>query len=259
MTAVPPEAWGVCPVLFSGWGMSVPSYPVFMLLAILLPCYLIWKNVKYMKFADDRMFFVVIAALVGGIIGAKVPVWLVNWKEIVQSFPDVRLLLSGRTIVGGLIGGTLAVEWMKKGLGVRSRTGNVLAAPLALGIAIGRLGCFFQGCCFGKQTTLPWGVDFGDGTLRHPTQIYEALFCLILFFVLNAFQKRVRTPGILFASFILFYFLFRFFEEFLRAGHPLYHGLTSFQWVSLAVVGHALYFRFVRDGSYFKKHSRINS
>ncbi len=244
MTAVPSEPWGVCPVLFDGWGMQLPAYPVFMLLAILIPCILIWRNVKKMKPADDRMFFVVIAALVGGVIGAKLPVWVVHWREIVGAFPDIRLLLSGRTIVGGLIGGTLAVEWMKKKIGVKTRTGNVLAAPIALGIAIGRLGCFFQGCCFGKPTTFSWGVDFGDGILRHPVQLYEAAFCLILFFVLSAFQKRAKRPGILFAVFILLYFSFRFFEEFWRAVHPLYFGLTSFQWVSIAVVAYVLYARF---------------
>jgi len=249
------DHWGVCPVLFQFREVSFPAYPFFLSLAVMTALFFIWNNIKRSQPVDERLFFVVIAALAGGVAGAKLPVWIMNWQEIVRSFPDVRLLLSGRTIVGGLIGGTLAVEWMKKRLGVRSRTGNVLAAPLALGIAIGRLGCFFQGCCFGKPTTLPWGVDFGDGILRHPTQLYESLFCLILFFVLTAFQKRVRTPGILFAVFMLFYFLFRFFEEFLRNGHPLYHGLTSFQWVSLAVVGYVLYFRFIRDGSYFKEHS----
>ncbi len=243
MTQASAGHWGVCPVVFQFQAVSVPAYPFFLLLAVVAASFFVWKNIKRTKPVDERLFFVVIAALAGGVAGAKLPVWIMNWREIVQSFPDVRLILSGRTIVGGLIGGTLAVEWMKKKLGIRFRTGNVLAAPLALGIAIGRLGCFFQGCCFGKPTTLPWGVDFGDGILRHPTQIYEALFCLILFFGLTAFQKRVRTPGILFAVFILLYFSFRFFEEFLRAVHPLYYGLTSFQWVSIGVVVYVFYTR----------------
>ena len=87
-----------------------------------------------------------------------------------------RLLLGGKTIVGGLVGGLIAVESVKRLRGIRVATGDLLALPLVLGIAIGRIGCFLSGLedqSYGIATGLPWGVDFGDGIARHPTQLYE--------------------------------------------------------------------------------------
>ena len=81
--------------------------------------------------------------------------------------------------VGGLIGGLIAVEWTKRWLRVTIPTGDLLVVPLVAGIAIGRIGCFLTGLAdrtYGLATGLPWGVDFGDGVLRHPTQIYEIVF-----------------------------------------------------------------------------------
>ena len=93
---------------------------------------------------------------------------------------DAVYLMSGKTIVGGLIGGLFAVEWVKRQIGEKSSTGDLFAAPIALGVAIGRIGCFLGGLpdgTYGTPTSLPWGVDFGDGIPRHPTQLYESDFC----------------------------------------------------------------------------------
>src|SRR5581483_2391058 len=106
--------------------------------------------------------------------------------------------------VGALAFGLLFVELLKKYIGVSQSTGDLYAIPLCLGIAIGRIGCFLTGLSdntYGKRTSLPWAVDFGDGVPRHPTQLYETLFLLalipILCFVLLSISKRkdqsVRT------------------------------------------------------------------
>ncbi len=94
---------------------------------------------------------------------------------------DPAVWLSGRTIVGGIIGGVAAVWLVKRRLGIKQRLGNYLVPSLALGIFFGRIGCFLAGCSYGVATRLPWGVDFGDGVLRNPTQLYEALFVLAIF------------------------------------------------------------------------------
>ncbi|HSV43188.1 MAG TPA: prolipoprotein diacylglyceryl transferase family protein, partial [Candidatus Bathyarchaeia archaeon] len=91
-----------------------------------------------------------------------------------------------------------------------------------------------------------WGVDFGDHILRHPTQLYEAVFCLGLFFFLKKEEGKFPKDGMLFAYFLFAYFAFRFFEEFLRAGSPLYVGLTSFQWVSGLLLFYVFYTRMRR-------------
>src|SRR4029450_6126480 len=73
-----------------------------------------------------------------------------------------------------------AVELTKLVLHIHVKTGDTFALPLALALAVGRFGCFFNGCCFGQPSNLPWAVDFGDGIRRHPTQLYEVLFHLTM-------------------------------------------------------------------------------
>jgi phosphatidylglycerol:prolipoprotein diacylglycerol transferase len=92
-------------------------------------------------------------------------------------------LMGGKTIVGALIFGLISVELMKRYIGVRQSTGDLYAIPLALGIAIGRIGCFLTGLSdntYGTPTTLPWAINFGDGIPRHPTQLYEIVFLMLL-------------------------------------------------------------------------------
>jgi hypothetical protein len=91
--------------------------------------------------------------------------------------------MGGKTIVGALIFGLISVELIKRYIGVRQSTGDLYAIPLALGIAIGRIGCFLTGLSdntYGTPTNLPWAINFGDNILRHPTQLYEIIFLLLL-------------------------------------------------------------------------------
>jgi len=91
--------------------------------------------------------------------------------------------MGGKTIAGALIGGLIAVELMKRYIGLHQSTGDLYVVPLALGIAIGRIGCFLTGLSdntYGTPTNLPWAVNFGDGIPRHPTQLYEIAFLLAL-------------------------------------------------------------------------------
>src|SRR6185312_14251999 len=101
-----------------------------------------------------------------------------------------------------------AVEIVKRFLAIRSRTGDLFAVPLCVGIAIGRIGCFFAGLAddtYGKPTSLPWGVNFGDGIPRHPTQLYEVLFLLVLGVILFRWNAKPHTNGVIFRAFMAAY------------------------------------------------------
>lgn len=90
-------------------------------------------------------------------------------------------MLQGKTVVGAMIGAVAGVELTKKVIGVKKSAGDAFVYPLILGTAIGRIGCFLTGLSdktYGTPTTLPWGFDFGDGILRHPTQLYEITFLI---------------------------------------------------------------------------------
>jgi phosphatidylglycerol---prolipoprotein diacylglyceryl transferase len=113
----------------------------------------------------------------------------------------------------------------------------LFAVPLCVGIAIGRLGCFFAGLAddtYGKATTLPWGVDFGDGVRRHPTQLYEFLFLAVLACVLWRWEKRPHGEGQVFRGFMAAYLGWRLVIDFLKP-QPLVAGMNWIQWA--CVVG----------------------
>jgi phosphatidylglycerol---prolipoprotein diacylglyceryl transferase len=237
-TAGLPATWGVRPVLFHLGPLAIPSYEVLVLLGLLAGFALLWWDGRRQP-RDGRLMSIVVAALVGAALGARLLEWAFNPLVTLAHLADGAALIAGRTVIGGFLGGAVAVWLVKRRLGVVGRRGNLLAAPIALGLCIGRVGCFLRGCCFGTETALPWGVDFGDGVARHPTQLYEAAFALVALVTLRALAGRVTTPGRLFSGFMVAYFGFRFAEEVVRAGpHPLF-GLSFYQMA--CVVGVALF------------------
>lgn len=175
---------------------------------------------------------IVTAAIVGAAVGSKLLSWLEDPVALFSHPHLLDYLASGRTIVGGLLGGTLAVEWIKSKTGVRHRTGDLFALPLTLAIATGRIGCFMAGLTdhtYGFQTALPWGVDFGDGIARHPTQIYEMLFMLLLAIWIKHLKSIPHREGDLFRTFLVGYLAFRFAVDFLKPD-ARFAGLTAIQW-----------------------------
>ena len=217
------------------FGIDLPSYELFVSLALIAGVAVYYYESRRVKKDNERSFYLAFAALLGGAIGAKIPHWIMNYQLIIESWPDVYPLLAGRTIVGGLIGGTLAVYLTRKKLGIKHRHGNLFAPAGAIGIAIGRIGCFLRGCCYGTETNLPWGVDFGDSIMRHPTQIYESIFALGMF-VYFQFTKKKAKPGYQFWQLLVFYFSYRFLSEFIRTEPKMFLDLTSFQYVSLLML-----------------------
>ena len=190
---------------------------------------------KEKKNSNDS-FYIIISSLIGGAIGAKLPLLFIYWREIFFSPNGFLILLYGKTILGALIGGTLGVLLVKNRLNIKSKLGNIIAPSIAIGVAIGRIGCFLRGCCYGKPTSLPWGVNFGDGILRHPTQLYESIFMFGMFFFLIYKKKQNPAPGSLFKILIISYFTFRFFLEFLRVEQVAFLGLTYFQYICILCV-----------------------
>lgn len=132
---------------------------------------------------------------------------------------DVVYLMSGKTIVGGLVRGLLTVELVKRIIGEKVSTGDLFAATIALGLAIGRMGCFLGGLSddtYGTPTSLACGIDFGDGVQRHPTQLCESIFALGLFFFLWRMMKRRHQKGDVFKAFMVTYAPWRLAIDYLK-------------------------------------------
>ena len=197
------------------------------------------------------------AAFAGGTLGSKLLFWMEDPHLTMQHLHDPAYLIGGKTIVGGLLGGVFAVEMMKRYIGFRESTGDLLAVPIAAGLSIGRIGCFLTGLTdntYGTPTTLPWGVDFGDGVHRHPTQVYEIVFLLALIPILLAVQNAIRKPptnkqraptpfrpGDAFKMFMASYLVFRFLCDFIKPYPAVFLGLGTIQLA--CVFGFLYYFR----------------
>jgi prolipoprotein diacylglyceryltransferase len=188
--------------------------------------------------ATEQRWGLIAAAIVGAAIGGKVLNWFVNPALFLRNWNNPYFLMSGKTVVGGLIGGLFAVEWAKRMLGVKRRTGDLFAIPLCAGIAIGRIGCFLAGLrddTYGVETTLPWGVDFGDGVARHPVQVYEIVWLGLIASWLWSLSQGPHREGDLFKTFMVAYFAFRLIVEFIKPGAPI-SGLTAIQWACAAML-----------------------
>jgi prolipoprotein diacylglyceryltransferase len=153
----------------------------------------------------------------------------------------------GRSIEGAIAGAVIAIEALKWRTGVQGSTGLRFVAPLAAAIAVGRLGCFFAGLddmTYGTPTTLPWGVDFGDGVARHPVQLYEAaamaIFLAVFLLLLRRGTETLRRTG--FYAFVAVYAVQRFAWEFWKPYATIIGPLNLFHLLSLALVAYALVF-----------------
>jgi prolipoprotein diacylglyceryltransferase len=150
-----------------------------------------------------------------------------------------------RSIEGAVAGGILAVELFKRSTGIRARTGARFALPLAVGVAVGRIGCFFGGLddfTYGTPTALLWGYDFGDGVLRHPVQLYEsaAMAAFAAVYVQRALRndRFVIDNGFYLA--VGFYGAQRFVWEFFKPYGALIGPFTLFHILSAAIFVYAV-------------------
>lgn len=196
-----------------------------------------WLSRLGLRFPSQSFDLPYIAALV---FGAGLGAYL---------FGSANLWLSGqsgiaRSVEGALAGGIVAVELYKWSAGITVRTGARFALPLALGIAIGRLGCYFAGLddfTYGTPTALPWAHDFGDGVLRHPVQLYEsaAMGAFALLYVLAVLNRNafVLTNG--FYLLLGYYGAQRFLWEFLKPYGALIGPFTLFHLLSLSILLYA--------------------
>lgn len=166
------------------------------------------------------------------------------------AFGTLNLYLVGhggiaKSMLGGVFGAIVAAEVFKHFAGIRQSTGLYFVPGLIMLIAVGRVGCFLAGLpdfTYGVATSLPWGVDFGDGIKRHPVQLYETLTMLIFLAVLLLSYPRQpvfwQRQG--FYVFVLVYAGQRFAWEFIKPYPPVLAGLNLFHWISLVLLVYAL-------------------
>ena len=212
------------------------GYASIILAALLAAFFVARRTQKSLQLQPLEKFGIGLGAFIGAMIGAKLPFLFDNWETFLNG---AAWFSDGKTILTGLVGGYLGVETAKWAIGIKTRTGDTFVLPVAVAIAIGRLGCFYAGCCYGQPTTLPWGVVFRsvDEISRHPTQLYETLFHLSAAAVFWWLAARNRFTGQRVKLYIICYAVYRFFSEWLRPEARIYGFLTGYQLASLAIIG----------------------
>jgi phosphatidylglycerol:prolipoprotein diacylglycerol transferase len=227
------------PTLFEIGSLKVPSYAFFVALAFVAALWIRHIEKRRLGWQEDRrQRWVGVGALVGAVIGSKVGMILfVPWTDYTEMWSKVFSLdFSGKTVVGGLIGGYIGVEITKKIVGIKHSTGDAFAVALPVAQGIGRIGCFFNGCCYGAAVQLNWSVNM-HGASRHPAQLYEAALDFLLAALLFALRKKDWPRGTLFRLYLVGYAVIRFGVEFFR-GDPawLLGPFKAVQWVALAAI-----------------------
>ena len=175
--------------------------------------------------SDRARLDVIVGAAIGAALGSRLLAWLAT--------PEAAFL-SGKTIVGGLLGGLIGVEVTKKVRGITTRTGDLFVLPLIAAMCIGRIGCFLAGPIdhtAGLPSSLPWAIAMGDAVPRHPVALYEIAFLLLL----APIAERFRAPGVKFRVFLASYLAFRLVIDFFKPEpQSIAGGLTAIQWACVA-------------------------
>ncbi|MBC3759860.1 prolipoprotein diacylglyceryl transferase [Hyunsoonleella sp. SJ7] len=231
------------PQLF-GYTINVHLILEYLAFFVAFRYYVVLRRKSSDRISSNNRLSIILGAALGALIGSRVvgflenPVFPVSQENLIQ-------LLNTKTIMGGLFGGLLGVELMKKYIGETQSSGDLFTFPIILGIFIGRIGCFLSGTnefTYGKETSFFTGMDLGDGLLRHPTSLYELVFLVLLFFGLKQLQNKATLKnGDLFKWFMILYFGFRFCIEFLKPNVFFVFGLSTIQ--ILCVVCWGYYWR----------------
>ncbi|CAN5155232.1 prolipoprotein diacylglyceryl transferase [soil metagenome] len=224
-----------------GW-LSVPVHGLFVALGVFAATVVFAYEARRRGAVDEQSVVAVAGALIGGAIGMRLSGWARHLDLSANPNLAQAWQFGSKSILGGLVGAYLGVLIAKRIGGYRGKTGDLFAPAVALGMAIGRIGCYLTEAP-GRPTSLPWGVHAPvttpecpgcvAGLAMHPSFLYEIVFQLTAFVVLMMLRSKIDRPGELFVLYIASYALFRFFVEFFRANETVWLDLTRPQWLLL--------------------------
>lgn len=234
------------PRLFHLGSFYVPTYGVLVATGVLVGLWISVRNSQKIGIKAENAWDFGIAVVLAGIVGSKLLYILVDWRSYAAHPRDIfslSTLQAGGVFSGGLIGAFVVAWWfLRKHAMPALATCDAFSPGLAMGHAIGRLGCFAAGCCYGKPTSHFWGVTFTNpiaaqyvGTplnqALEPTQLFESAAELIIFFILSWMFVRRKFDGQVFGAYLFLYGIARFFLEFIRddpgRGGPYLGGILS--------------------------------
>ena len=250
-------ARSMIPILFHIGPIPVYSFGAFMALAAIAAALIVQFELKRTGYNPEIASTMVLAAAIGGLVGARLLFIVENWHDFLRSPMSYIATGAGFTWYGGFIGGALAASWVAwKNKIPWHRAVDCAAPALAAGYGIGRIGCHVAGDGdWGAVTDVPWavaytnaivgwvdpntGIPYPPGTRVHPTPIYEFIQSTIIFAILWALRKKGYPPGSMFWSYLILAGLARAMVEVWRINPPVALGMSEAQWfgLALAVIG----------------------
>lgn len=267
------------PELFRIGSFPINTYGVFLALAFLCAILVTVKLAERDGLPRDRIYDLCLWMLLASLVGSKVLMLFTEpeYRDNPLALVSLDFLRSGGVFYGGLIGAVVAGYFLMKRYKLPWwKTADACAPGIAVGNFFGRQGCFSAGCCWGKPTTLPWGVKFTElgheitgvptDTYLHPTQLYESFAMLLVFFFLLWLHKRKRFNGQVVLAYALLYSIIRFSIEFVRddprgdiLGLTTLTGLSTSQLISLVVGIAALVILIIRRRPSLKPRENTDS
>jgi phosphatidylglycerol:prolipoprotein diacylglycerol transferase len=218
------------PVLFELGPATIYTYGVLLAAAYLLGLKLAMVRAKARGLDQARVMDLGIYIIISALIGAKLLLVVTDFRTFISDPSElITLARSGGVFYGGLILAVAVALWYIRKVGLPTwTTCDVFAPGIALGHVVGRFGCFFAGCCWGKPTDVPWAITFTNpyaaanvgtplGIPLHPTQLYDAGAEALILAILLLTERRGKTyPGRTFWLYMLLYAVSRFIIEFYR-------------------------------------------
>ncbi|MBX3062900.1 MAG: prolipoprotein diacylglyceryl transferase [Anaerolineae bacterium] len=249
------------PILYENGPVIIYTHDFFTVIGLLVGLALYYHELHKRDMLEWRIFWISIAAVFGAGVGCRL---LTAWEHpaYYSTFDDVPFSYfvahSGKTIIGGIVGGYVGIVLSKRYLHYTKSTGDCYAAAIALATAIGRIGCFLSELPLGKPTDLPWGMTVSADAISqfqycpyctqpmHPSMVYEIIFNLIAFALILRLRHRVIVQGETLKIYLLAAGIFRFFVEFVRGNTEQLWGLTGPQVVLIPCLALLIYY-FIRQ------------
>ena len=227
---------------------DIRLYGVMVVLAmVVVILWMVFEIKRGAKFSYDNLFTAALIAIPSGVIISRLLHVIDRWDYYIL-YPGEIVGGSGLTIYGAILGAMLGIWVYSKFSKFRFGYFADLVAPgVLLAQAVGRVGCTLNGCCYGTETSLPWGVVYTNpqcyaplGVAVHPVPLYEIIYLLIIFGVVFSLRGRLKPEGSLFLIYISFYSLWRIGIDFLREGTPFLFGLHQAQIIGIIVLAIAV-------------------
>ena len=223
------------PTLLKIGSFELASYGLMTALGYAAACAYFLPRLKKINLDKDTFWNLIFIAFVGALVGAKLLFVLLNWDQLGATTAQklsaiVRDFRYGFVFFGGMIVSVCAlVIYIKRKKLPLLKVADFMIVGLPLGHALGRIGCFLAGCCYGRPTSMPWGVTFTNphslvppdllGIPLHPTQLYESAANFLLFFLLATLYKKPHKDGMILLFYVACYSLLRFVIEFFRGDY----------------------------------------